>query len=95
MSFVGELRRRNVFRVGVAYIVTAWLLLQIADTLLDAVGSPDWVMPTLLGLCGLSVPAWVQGQDCSAAARMGEGPLPQVQLVEMHNNPRWKLDYLD
>jgi TolB-like protein len=53
MSFLGELRRRNVFRVGLAYAVTAWLLLQIADTLLEAVGSPDWVMPALLGLLAL------------------------------------------
>jgi arylsulfatase A-like enzyme len=53
------------------------------------------LMPTLLGLCGLRVPAWVQGQDCSAAAATGVGPLPEVQLLEMHNNPRWNLDYLD
>jgi arylsulfatase A-like enzyme len=53
------------------------------------------LMPTLLGLCGLPVPAWVQGQDCSAAAATGAGVLPEVQLLEMHNNPRWNLDYLD
>jgi arylsulfatase A-like enzyme len=53
------------------------------------------LMPTLLGLAGLPVPAWVQGQDCSAAAAIGEGPLPEVELLEMHNNPRWNLDYLD
>ena len=33
MSLVAELRRRNVFRVGIAYIVLAWLLLQVGDTL--------------------------------------------------------------
>ncbi|MDJ0878616.1 MAG: hypothetical protein QNI86_08385 [Halieaceae bacterium] len=53
MSFLGELQRRNVVRVGVAYVVTSWLLLQIADTLLDALGTPDWVMPALLGLLAL------------------------------------------
>jgi hypothetical protein len=31
MSFLAELKRRNVVRVGVAYVVTAWLLLQVAD----------------------------------------------------------------
>ena len=33
MSFFSELRRRNVFRVGAAYVVTAWLILQVVDTL--------------------------------------------------------------
>jgi TolB-like protein len=53
MSFLGELQRRNVVRIGVAYVVTSWLVLQIADTLLDALGTPDWVMPALLGLLAL------------------------------------------
>ena len=56
MSFIGELQRRNVFRVGVAYVVTVWLLLQIADTLMDAVGTPDWVMRALLTLALLGFP---------------------------------------
>jgi TolB-like protein len=33
MSFFEELKRRNVFRVGIAYVVAAWLLLQITDVL--------------------------------------------------------------
>lgn len=33
MSFFGELKRRNVFRVGVAYVVTAWLAIQVVETL--------------------------------------------------------------
>ncbi len=35
MSFWTELKRRNVIRVGVAYVVMAWLLLQVGDTLFD------------------------------------------------------------
>lgn len=31
-SFFEELRRRNVFRVGIAYLAVAWLQLQVADT---------------------------------------------------------------
>ncbi|TDJ31386.1 MAG: adenylyl cyclase, partial [Gammaproteobacteria bacterium] len=37
-----ELKRRNVFRVAVVYIVVAWLLLQVADILLDNFGVPEW-----------------------------------------------------
>ena len=33
MSFITELKRRNVLRVGVAYIVTAWLIIQVVETL--------------------------------------------------------------
>ena len=35
MSFFEELKRRNVFRVGVAYGVAAWVILQVADLVLD------------------------------------------------------------
>ncbi|KAA9131343.1 hypothetical protein F3N42_08450 [Marinihelvus fidelis] len=48
MSLVEELKRRNVFRVGIAYVVVAWLVMQVADVVFDAIGSPDWVMKTLL-----------------------------------------------
>ena len=47
MSFFAELKRRNVFRVGIAYLIGAWLLAQIADLLIDNIGAPDWVMKTL------------------------------------------------
>jgi hypothetical protein len=39
MSFFAELKRRNVFRVGIAYLVGAWLLLQIADVVLNNIAS--------------------------------------------------------
>jgi len=38
MSFFAELRRRNVFRVGAAYVVTAWLLIQVAETIFPLFG---------------------------------------------------------
>ena len=33
MSLIQELKRRNVIRVGVLYLVAAWLLLQLIDVL--------------------------------------------------------------
>jgi len=53
MSFFAELKRRNVFRVGIAYLIGAWLLAQIADLLIDNIGAPDWVMKTLFVALGL------------------------------------------
>ena len=41
MSLLAELKRRNVVRVGIAYIVAAWLLLQLTDVLVDLLGLPD------------------------------------------------------
>ena len=42
MSLFSELKRRNVFKVAVAYIIVAWLLLQISDTLVPALLLPEW-----------------------------------------------------
>ncbi|MFT5141243.1 MAG: adenylate cyclase [Rhodothermales bacterium] len=40
MSFFEELKRRNVFRVGIAYVVTSWLLLQLSDVLAPLLNLP-------------------------------------------------------
>ena len=44
MNFFAELKRRNVFRVGIAYLIGSWLLAQIAELLLDTFNAPDWTM---------------------------------------------------
>ncbi len=56
MNLLQELKRRNVFRVGIAYAVAAWLLLQIADVMIDNIGAPDWVFPTLLMALAIGFP---------------------------------------
>ena len=56
MSFFNELKRRNVFRVTVGYIVSSWLLVQVADLFLDNIGSPDWIMQTIMLLLALGFP---------------------------------------
>ena len=48
MSLFSELQRRNVFRVTVTYVISAWLLAQVADLVLDNISAPDWVMQTIL-----------------------------------------------
>ena len=63
MSFFDELKRRNVFRVGFAYGVASWVLLQIVDLVLDNVEAPDWVidvfmMVVALGFVVALVIAW-------------------------------------
>ncbi|NNK32000.1 MAG: hypothetical protein HKP02_02675 [Xanthomonadales bacterium] len=44
MSFFVELKRRNVFRVGIAYVLLGWAVLQGADFMLDLAEAPNWVI---------------------------------------------------
>ena len=64
MSFFTELKRRNVFRMGIAYIVVVWVLLQAIDFGLDIISAPNWVMQVffLAGVAGIPIVlifAWV------------------------------------
>ena len=56
MSFFSELKRRNVFRVAIAYVIAAWLVLQVSEFVLEAIGAPDWVLKALLFLAALGLP---------------------------------------
>ena len=49
MNFFEELKRRNVFRVGIAYVIISWLLAQVGDLMLENFGAPGWVIKTFLG----------------------------------------------
>ena len=55
-SVWGELRRRNVVKVAVAYAVVGWLLIEAADLLLENFGAPDWVVKTFTILVFLGFP---------------------------------------
>ncbi len=44
MSLFEELKRRNVFRVGIAYLLASWLILQIIDFMLELTDAPTWVL---------------------------------------------------
>ena len=51
-----ELKRRNVVRVGVAYLLGAWLLAQVAELALDSFEAPGWVIKAVLLLLALGLP---------------------------------------
>jgi len=50
VSLFTELKRRNVFKVGFAYAVTAWLMLQVAQLGTESFEAPAWVMKLLITL---------------------------------------------
>ena len=56
MAFFKELQRRNVYRVGIAYVVTAWLILQVADVILGNMDVPDWLFGSILTILALGFP---------------------------------------
>lgn len=53
------------------------------------------LLPTTLGLIGADIPSHVQGTDFSPALRGEDFTGPDSVLLEMVNNPRWNLDFLD
>ncbi len=56
MSLWQDLSRRNVGRVAVAYIVVAWLTMQVGDTIFDALMLPNWALTLLLALLIIGFP---------------------------------------
>ena len=56
MSFFEELKRRNVFRVGIAYVISAWVLLQFVDLVLENIQAPDWVMKVFMLALAIGFP---------------------------------------
>ncbi|MEM9304797.1 MAG: hypothetical protein AAGE01_21980 [Pseudomonadota bacterium] len=60
MSFISELKRRNVFRVVIAYLLGSWLLLQVADVLFGVLQLPEWSLTLVAAILALGfVPAVV------------------------------------
>ncbi len=55
LSFFSELKRRNVVRVAIAYLVFSWLILQVSDVILNNIGAPHWIFRVILLVlaCGL------------------------------------------
>ena len=79
MSLIGELKRRNVFKAGAAYLVVAWLAVQAASIGFPAFEAPPWVLRVfilvaLLGFPVTLVMAWIfevtpEGMKLDTAAR--------------------------
>ena len=63
-DLLSELRRRNVFRVSAAYLVAAWLVTEVATTVLPILDAPRWTLKFVLLLAVLGFPiavicAWI------------------------------------
>jgi TolB-like protein/Flp pilus assembly protein TadD len=55
-NFFGELKRRNVYKVAIAYAIVAWLLLQAASILFPTFEAPPWTMKVFAAVIALGFP---------------------------------------
>src|SRR5438105_12450752 len=87
-SFLAELKRRNVIRFAGLYLVGAWLLTQVASTVLPMFGAPDWLPRSIvilltIGFLPALVFSWVfemtpQGLKRDKDVPPGESVAPQT-----------------
>ena len=50
MSLIAELKRRNIFRVAVLYLLAGWVILQLTGLLLGFIGRGEWVYRFMFGM---------------------------------------------
>jgi membrane protein insertase Oxa1/YidC/SpoIIIJ len=55
-QFLAELKRRNVYKVGIAYAVIAWLLIQAGSILFPTFEAPAWVMKVFVTVVAAGFP---------------------------------------
>jgi TolB-like protein len=87
LSLFNELKRRNVIRVALFYIVAAWLLVQVAETVLPLFDVPDGVLRGLVILLALGfvpavVSAWVYELTPEGLKRESDPALSDAMRIQ-------------
>ena len=81
-----ELKRRKVFRVAAVYAVVAWLLIEVASTILPTFEAPDWVNQTITFLFILGFPVAVVLAWAYEITPQGIQPEAGIQPVSTATN---------
>ena len=55
-KFIEEVKRRNVFKVAVVYIIAGWLTMQVVDVMFPALNIPDWFTSAIAALVLIGFP---------------------------------------
>ena len=82
MSFWRELRRRNIFKVGAAYAIVGWLLMQVASVGFVALKLPAWTVTFVTAIVVIGLPialllAWAYEVTPEGIKRTKDIPLAQ------------------
>jgi hypothetical protein len=77
-NFFAEMKRRQIYRVAVTYVVVAWLLLQVVNNVAPILDLPPWIARAILLLLIIGFPlalifAWIHQL---APARAAAAPVP-------------------
>jgi hypothetical protein len=56
LSFFNELKRRNVFKVGIGYVLIAWLIAQVLQLVFESFETPEWAIKAALVLLATGLP---------------------------------------
>jgi TolB-like protein len=95
MSFFEEIKRRNVVRVGIAYVVIGWVLAQLAEFAFENFGAPDWALKSFVVVLLLGLPlalffAWAFEMTPDGIKR--EKDVDRSQSITPHTGR--KLDFI-
>ena len=94
-QFFGELRRRNVYKVAVAYAVVGWLLIQVATQVFPFLEIPNWAIRLIILVIAIGFPvaliiAWAfeltpegirRTEDADAAGQRSRGGIWMALVV--------------
>jgi len=86
LSFIDELKRRKVFRVGIGYSIAAWLIAQVAALVADSFLAPVWVMQLIITLLVIGLPislilSWAFDLTADGIRRTDDGEVTGSLLV--------------
>jgi len=59
LTLFTELKRRSVIKVSIAYVIVAWVVLQVADVLLNNLEAPGWIFKVILLVLSIGFPVTV------------------------------------
>ena len=90
MSLLSELKRRHVVQVGIAYLVVAWGVAQVADLVLDNYDAPRWIIQALLAALAIGFPitialSWIfdlRWDGLHRESDLAAGNTPQLHKVD-------------
>jgi hypothetical protein len=91
-NFFSELKRRNVYKVAVAYAVVAWLVIQVASIVLPSFHAPEWTLQVIITIVAIGFPVALV---CSWAFEITpEGIIRQTEVeagnsITHHTGHKW------